>query len=160
AVRRSLSLVGEFRYHYADPTTGEVWRRKTLKRDRRIFAFYKSMESTETEKHKSVPLHFIFVTGALFVCAAAVFGWRFLGWYGSSDAFSRSFLSHNPSAVVSDSRQKNGKTGPLVNKGTDGDLPAKVRPYSKNIPQALPAPSPVPASRARIVGTLQTENSR
>src|SRR5262249_34477150 len=159
AVRRSLSLLGEFRYHYADPTTGEVWRRKTLKRDRRIFAFYRSMESQETEKHKSVPLHFIAIAGGLFVVAALIFGWRVLGWGGSGDAFSRSFLSHNPDAAVSAGKQAHGKARQPSDKGGSKALAQKADTVSKNSSPVVPAVAPVPGSRARVVGTFQTEDS-
>ena len=160
AVRRSLSLMGEFRYHYADPTTGEVWRRKTLKRDRRVFAFYRSMESQETEKHKSVPLHFIAIAGALFVFAALIFGWRVLGWGGSGDAFSRSFLSHNPSETVPAGKQSSGKTGKSAKQSGSKSIVQKSDSVSKDTAQAAAAVASVPTARARIVGTFQTEDSR
>ena len=159
AVRRSLSLMGEFRYHYADPTTGEVWRRKTLKRDRRIFAFYRSMESQETEKHKSVPLHFIAIAGGLFVVAALIFGWRVLGWGGSGDAFSRSFLSHNPDQAISAGKQAHGKTGSVANKGGSKSLPEKADAVQRLPAQAGTPPAPARLNRARVVGTFQTEDS-
>lgn len=73
AVRRSLQVAGEMRFQFVDPNTKEVWRTKVLKRDYRVFAFYRSMDQFEVEKHSSVPLRFAAIAICLCLTAVGVF---------------------------------------------------------------------------------------
>lgn len=65
AARRTLSVAGEFRYRFVDPVTDDCWKTKVLRRDGRIFNFYRSMTGHETEKLGSAPRRFIMITAAL-----------------------------------------------------------------------------------------------
>jgi hypothetical protein len=79
AVRRSLSLMGELRYKYVDPTTRECWRTQSLRKDGTVFAFYRSFSSIETEKSPSVPRKYVFLFIASFAAVLCIiyFGfWR------------------------------------------------------------------------------------
>lgn len=72
AVRRTLSLMGEFRYKFVEPLSGKAWRTKTLRRDPRVFAVYKSMVGFETEKMGSIPRKFLLLSAGLLIAAVLV----------------------------------------------------------------------------------------
>lgn len=63
AVRRSLSLTGELRYRFVDPNTHECWNTQVLKKEGKIFSFYRSFSALETEKPPNVPRRFMIIAG-------------------------------------------------------------------------------------------------
>lgn len=76
ASRRSFSLVGELRYRFVDPQTKECWQTKVLKKEGRIFSFYRSFSALETEKSSSVPRRFmaLVVLSIVFILVVGYFG--------------------------------------------------------------------------------------
>ena len=86
AARRSLSFAGELRYRFVDPQTRECWQTKVLKKDGRIFSFYKSFSALETEKQASVPRRFFFMFAAAVVVVLLVFYWGFIYRLRKADA--------------------------------------------------------------------------
>ncbi len=84
AVRRSLSLFGGFRYKFFDsPDSGEAFRTKSLRRDRRIFRLYSSMVAEEFEKIGSIPRRFVFIFLLLIALLVGGFYW-FIGRFSGS----------------------------------------------------------------------------
>jgi len=58
AVKSTFSLLGEFRYNIK--SNGQIFKRKTVKADKRIFALYRSFEGDNQEKHSN-PLKYIVI---------------------------------------------------------------------------------------------------
>lgn len=67
AVSRTNSMRGVFKYKFLTGT--ECFKTKTLKPEKRIFAYYKSMDQAETEKITSAPLRYMMICAILLVCA-------------------------------------------------------------------------------------------
>ena len=58
AVKSTFSILGEFRYNIK--SNGQIFKRKTERKDKRIFQLYKSFQGDEQEKHSN-PLKFIII---------------------------------------------------------------------------------------------------
>jgi Zonular occludens toxin (Zot) len=83
AVRRSYSVLGEFRYKFVgSPSDKAGFKNKVLKREPRIFALYRSMTADESEKIKSAPLKYLAMMLALALVCFGIIGWVVMGWYG------------------------------------------------------------------------------
>lgn len=78
AVPRTLSLVGEFKYKYI--TGHEIIKHQVIKRDKKIFNLYKSMDAKETDKIKNPFLKYAVIILIVFI--ASVYG--FFHTFGSS----------------------------------------------------------------------------
>src|SRR5581483_1584352 len=86
AARRSLSFMGELRYRFVDPQTRECWQTKVLRKDGRIFSFYRSFSALETERQSSVPRRFFTVFAVAVVLVIAIFYWGFIYRLRKTDA--------------------------------------------------------------------------
>ncbi|OGW04001.1 MAG: hypothetical protein A3I04_01300 [Nitrospinae bacterium RIFCSPLOWO2_02_FULL_39_110] len=91
AVRRTYSMMGEFKYQFCSPGSydQEVFSTKTLKPKKKIFALYSSMTQDEVEKLPSVSRRFLLVFLLLILAAVLVFRYGFFSPY-SARAFVRS----------------------------------------------------------------------
>jgi hypothetical protein len=139
AQRRSYSLAGEFRYRFVDPITKDVWKTKVLKRDRRVFAFYRSMETTETEKLKSVPIRQIGICVALFAFLAVAMGYLLTGGriFGVERKLEKAGVS---------------KDKLVRNKGSDSGKSETVSPGSPGNNSASILPASLPSVYGHLVG--------
>lgn len=129
AVRRSLSLAGELRYRFTDPNTRECWHTKVLRKDGKIFSFYRSFSSSETESSPSIPRRFI----ALFlVCVVVVF---VIGYFG----FIRRIL---PKSVAPSSAIASSSVSPPVSSPSRSSSSLFSSPPSTSSPPPPSPPSP------------------
>lgn len=149
AVRRTFSLMGEFRYKFVgSPTDKTGFRTKVLKRDRGVFALYTSMTADETEKVKSAPLRYliIFTVGLL-----AFFG--FIYWIAFHYWPAKARPARAEAATVS------RKPPAAANQSTQINLPAG---NSSVMPAIAPTPAPAPVvvaiAQARVAGLVLHEN--
>ena len=58
AVKATFSILGEFRYNIK--SNGQIFKRKTVRKDKRIFALYKSFQGDDQEQHSN-PLKYIII---------------------------------------------------------------------------------------------------
>lgn len=97
AVKSTFSVLGEFRYNIK--SNGQIFKRKTERKDKRIFQLYKSFQGDEQEKHSN-PLKFIII-GLLL--AFLVVGYCFFKMI-TPDPEKESFQPHKKNAQVTESK--------------------------------------------------------
>jgi hypothetical protein len=119
AGRRSLSVFGELRYRFVDPQTKECWNTKVLKKDGRIFSFYKSFSSLETESSPSIPRRFalLFGAGLLVILLVGYFGFykRLVGRHSLDDPSApNSSVSTSSSSIASSSGVASPRTAAVA----------------------------------------------
>lgn len=71
SVSRTNRLRGVFKYKFL--TGSECFKTKTLKPEKRVFAYYKSMDQQETEKITSAPFRYMVIAGLLLVAVIMAF---------------------------------------------------------------------------------------
>lgn len=65
AVKSTFTILGEFRYNIK--SNGQIFKRKTAKKDKRIFSLYKSFSGDDQEKHSNPLKYIIFILFAAFI---------------------------------------------------------------------------------------------
>lgn len=149
ATRRSLSLVGEFRYQFKSGEGDQTpWARKTMKPDSRIFSLYQSMVADSSEKTPSAirRIGFYFV---LTIVVLVVGGWfAFSNLYGGRSSASAATRGSKPAPTTSVHSEKLGPPSPS---------PVVNSVHSDTVPPAPgPGPSLVGLQLAAVYGTEES----
>lgn len=109
AARRFTSFMGEFKYKVM--IGGEIADTRVLKRDKRLFALYRSFRSVENEKIRNPMLKFLGLAGAASVGGIVLFYFTFFGGpsgrpkAGGSSVAASAVAAAVPSRVAAEARR-------------------------------------------------------
>lgn len=95
AVKSTFSILGEFRYNIK--SNGHIFKRKTEKKDKRIFNLYKSFQGEDQEKHTN-PLKF-YIIGLLL--AFLIIGYFFFDMIKPDPTKTESYQPHKKNESLS-----------------------------------------------------------